>query len=100
MACNQLSMVANQFKTRHYEVGDIDDHEDRWSFKIMSNPEGHPVDVSVTFIPSDDNPHGDLWHPANVHWGTNRTTYSGTVEQSAAALADTIVSTIATDNLQ
>jgi hypothetical protein len=99
MACNQLNMVRNQFRTRGYEVDDIEsDGGDRWAFTILNDPEGDAVGVAVAFIASADNPCGDRWVPANIHWGTNVTTYSGTVEQSPADLADTIVAAIAADN--
>jgi hypothetical protein len=56
------------------------------------------VGVTVTFIPTLANPEGEHWMPADVHWGTDKTTYTGSTELSPADLTDTILETLAADN--
>lgn len=99
MTDNLLGMVRTQFQTRGYTVDNIQvDRLNHSKFTVEEDRDGNTVATTVTFIPTRTNPVGEQWVPEDIHWGTDKTTYTGDTELSAADLADTILKTIAADS--
>jgi len=99
MTNNLLGMVRTQFMTRGFDVDEIQpDRSGHPRFTVESDRDGTTVAVTVTFIPTPSNPNGEHWAPEDIHWGTDKTTYTGTTERSPGDLADRIMATAAEDN--